>query len=151
MNHHAFSDALRNCQINDHCLFKRGRGSASSWSSRRWAIVPFLWHPTKIQVARCRTHARWFLALLPAELRYVSFLHVIQSVCLTAAFFSSRSMIRSFVCSFISVSVRCSIREEFRADTFELHKHPNMRETGRSWKSSPRGFTFQGWWQLPWP
>lgn len=29
--------------------------------------------------------------------------------------------------------VRCSIREEFRADTFELHKKPSMRTTGRAW------------------
>lgn len=27
--------------------------------------------------------------------------------------------------------VRCSIREEFRADTFELHKQPFMRTAGK--------------------
>ncbi len=28
--------------------------------------------------------------------------------------------------------VLCSIREEFRADTFELHKIPSMRDSGRA-------------------
>ena len=29
--------------------------------------------------------------------------------------------------------VRCQIRENFRADTFELHKQPFMRTAGKAW------------------
>ena len=36
--------------------------------------------------------------------------------------------------------VRCSIREEFRADTFELHKIPSMRDSGRSWRVMDSSF-----------
>jgi len=32
--------------------------------------------------------------------------------------------------------IRCSIREEFRADTFELHKQPFMRTSGKAWLES---------------
>ena len=35
--------------------------------------------------------------------------------------------------------VRCSIREEFRADTFELHMQPTMRVSGKSWLQSQQG------------
>mmetsp|Transcript_6386 Transcript_6386/g.14720 ORF Transcript_6386/g.14720 Transcript_6386/m.14720 type:complete len:231 (+) Transcript_6386:46-738(+) len=35
-----------------------------------------------------------------------------------------------------SEKIRCSIREEFRADTFELHKSETMRTAGKSWLQS---------------